>query len=258
MSPEQTPSDAKLAAASECIHGQGLSRKPQFLEIWSSDYSFILTFFAFRRQWPGAKPNTPFDNVLRVTNFLNYFGSFIWLFIAGRFTTLADRSLFVSSRSHGVPRLHLTVLAGHPIDTTGPLSIPDTTQDHWINATGPICADIPRPSPHGHQLLPAPEPRLQPYLDSTTTAFDTIFKYSISITLAHSTTSSLSNTITFSTDATDTVTSATTTSDHDDSSTLSHNPTKVTFLHASTFRVANSERLSRPHLRDPSHAPLET
>ena len=89
-----------------------------------------------------------------------------------------------------------------------------------------------------------PELRLQPYLDSTTTAFDTIFNYSISTTLANGTTSSLSNTITFSTDATYTVTSATTTSDHDDSSTLSHNFTKVTFLHASTFCVANSERLS--------------
>ena len=154
---------------------------------------------------------------------------------------------YISQFSQGIP-------------STQPDRSPSRTprRNHWINAIGPICADIPRPPPHGHQLLPPPEHWLQPYLDSTTTAFDTIFKYSISITLAHSSTSSLSNTITFSTGATDTVTSATTTSDHNDSTTLSYNSTKVTFLYASTFSVADSEKLSSPHLRDPSHAPMET
>ena len=44
------------------------------------------------------------------------------------------------------------------------------------------------------------------------------------------------------------VTSATTTSGNYDSSTLHHNFSTVTFLHASTFYVADSERLSCPHM----------
>ena len=70
-------------------------------------------------------------------------------------------------------------------------------------------------------------------MDSTSTALDTIFNYSISTRMANDATSSLPSTVTFPTDATYAVTSATTTSDHYNSSTLSH-------------------------LRDPSHAELET
>ena len=97
-----------------------------------------------------------------------------------------------------------------------------------------------------------------PTLDSTEIAFDTIFNYSTSITLAKHATYRLPDTTTFPTDATYAVTSATTTSGNYDSSTLYHNFSKVTLLHASTLYVADSERLSCTHMRDPSHAPLET
>ena len=100
--------------------------------------------------------------------------------------------------------------------------------------------------------------RLQSHLDPTAIAFDTIFNYSISISLAKLATYRSPDTTTFPTDATYTVTSSTTTSDNYDSSTLYHNFSKATFLHTSTFNVADPERLSGPHMRDPSHAQLET
>ena len=107
---------------------------------------------------------------------------------------------------------------------------------------------------HGHHPLPPSELWLHSYLYSTKIAFDTILHNSHWPRLQPTG----SGTTTISTDATYTVTSTATTSGHYDTSTLHHNVSKVPLLHASTFHVADPERLPRSALRDSCHGPLET
>ena len=164
----------------------------------------------------------------------------------------------MSNCYHGVPRLHLSVFAGHPTDSTRPFPFSDTTTRHWAHTVRDLGADIPWPSSHGDHPLSPSELWLQSYMDSTETAFDTILHDPNFNTLATHTTHRLPGTTTISTDATYTVTSTATTSGHYDTSTLHHNFSKVPLLHASTFHVADPERLPRSALRDSCHGPLET
>ena len=148
------------------------------------------------------------------------------------------------------------------IPPTQPDRSPSRTPRRDIGSTFYIAWDfgagIPWPSSHGHRPLPSSELRLQSHLDSTEIAFDTIFNYSTLTTLAKHATHRLPDTTTISTDATYAVTSATTSSGHYDPSTLHHDLSQVTFLHASIFHVADPERLPRSAMRDPGHGQLET
>ena len=120
---------------------------------------------------------------------------------------LANRSSLLRICNHGVPRLHLSVFAGHPTDSTRPFPFSDTTTRHWAHTVRDLGADIPWPSSHGDHPLSPSELWLQSYMDSTETAFDTILHYPNFNTLATHTTHRLPGTTTISTDATYTVTS---------------------------------------------------
>ena len=85
-----------------------------------------------------------------------------------------------------------------------------------------------------------------------------MFHYSLSTTMASHATNQLLDTTTFPTDATDTITSAASTAHQPDSPKVQYHSSKVTYLYTSAFYLADPKRLSRPHLRDPSYATMET